>query len=343
MLAGKTLSEIAGLIEGTVTGNQGTLIFGVTNIEDAGPQDITFAVAPHLQKAEKSAAAAVIIPRGASFSRAKPAIAVDNPRAAFARVLELFTPAPLIERGVHPAAVIAGSAQIGANAAIMPLAVIDEEAEIGDGAVVYPHVYIGRGCRIGKDCLIYANVSVYAGCQIGDRVIIHSGAVIGGDGFGYVDIGREHRKVPQVGNVVLGDDVEIGCNACIDCGTTGSTLIGKGTKIDNLVHVGHNDVIGENCLLIAHVGISGSVRVGSNVTFAGQSATVGHIKIGDNCVFGGRAGIISDVPDNSVYAGFPAQPHKDWLRQEALQRKLPEFFRRLRELETQVKELGRKK
>jgi UDP-3-O-[3-hydroxymyristoyl] glucosamine N-acyltransferase len=209
--------------------------------------------------------------------------------------------------------------------------------------VIYPHAYVGRGCKIGRDCLIYSNASVYAGCQIGDRVTIHSGAAIGGDGFGYVDIGRERRKVPQVGNVVLGDDVEVGCNACIDCGTTGSTLVGKGTKIDNLVHVGHNDIIGENCLLIAHVGLSGSVRVGNNVTFAGQAATVGHIKIGDNCVFGGRAGVISDVPDNSVYAGFPARPHKDWLRQEALQRRLPELFKHLRELEAKVEKLAGKK
>ena len=174
---------------------------------------------------------------------------------------------------------------------------------------------------------------------MGDRVILQSGSVIGGDGFGYITQNGKHSKVLQTGNVVLQDDVEIGNNTCIDRATVDSTIVGKGTKIDNLVHLGHNDVLGENCLVVAHVGISGSVTVGNNVTFAGQVGTVGHITIGNNCVFGGRTGITNNVPDNSVMGGFPAMPMKEWLRQEANMRKMGDMLKRVKALEKELAEL----
>lgn len=335
----KSLGEIAKLIDGKLIGDPDVMIYGATNLEDAGEQQITFAVAPYLDKAQKSFAAAFILPSDIETTFSKPVILVDNPRVAFAKVLEMFSPLLEVKKEIHSSAFVASSAKIGKNVAIMPYAFVDEDCVIGDGVIIYPHVYIGRGTKVGSGSIFYSNVSIYANCQIGDRVILHSGAVIGGDGFGYVTIEGKHRKVPQVGNVVLGDDVEIGCNSCVDCGTTGSTFIGNGTKIDNLVHVAHNDIIGENCFLVAHVGISGSVKVGNNVTMAGQVATSGHITIGDNCVFAGRSGITRDVPSNSVYAGFPARPHKEWLKQEVMQRKLPEMFKKLNELEMKLKKL----
>ena len=227
--------------------------------------------------------------------------------------------------------------------AILPFAYVAEDAEIGDNTVIYPHVYVGRHTKIGADCTLYSNVTVREDCVVGDRVILQAGCVIGGDGFGYITANGKHTKVLQTGNVVLGDDVEIGCNTCIDRATVDSTVIGKGTKIDNLVHVGHNDIIGENCILVAHVGISGSVTVGNNTTFGGQAATAGHLKIGSNCTFAGRTGIISDVPDNVVWAGFPAQPHVDWLRQTANERKLGAALKRLRQLEKTVEALEKGK
>ena len=341
-MTGKTLGEIARIIGGELKGDSDVVISGITNIQDAGANDIIFAVPPNIENAAKSLAAAVIVPKDADVLFEKPYIKVENPRAAFARLLELFTPSPKVQRGVHELSHVAKSAVIGKNVAIMPFAFIDEDAVIGDDTIIYPHTYIGRSVKTGKNCIFYSNISIYADCEIGNNVIIHSGSVIGGDGFGFVTVGQKHTKVPQIGNVIVHDDVEIGCNTCIDCGTTGSTIIGKGTKIDNLVHVGHNDVIGENCFLVAHVGISGSVKVGNNCTFAGQAATVGHITIGNNCTFAGRSGITSDVPDNSVYAGFPAKPHKEWLKQEATQRRLPSLIKKIQELEKKLHQIESK-
>lgn len=223
--------------------------------------------------------------------------------------------------------------------AIQPFAVVEEDAEIGDGTVIYPHVYVGKRVKVGENCTLYPNCTIREDCVLGNRVILQSGAVIGGDGFGYITQNGKHSKVLQTGNVVLQDDVEIGNNTCIDRATVDSTIVGKGTKIDNLVHLGHNDVLGENCLVVAHVGISGSVTVGNNVTFAGQVGTVGHITIGNNCVFGGKTGITNNVPDNSVMGGFPAMPMKEWLRQEASVRKVGEMLKRVKALEKELAEL----
>jgi UDP-3-O-[3-hydroxymyristoyl] glucosamine N-acyltransferase len=226
--------------------------------------------------------------------------------------------------------------QLGDNVALMAHVVIDERAVIGDNVVIYPHSYIGTATVIGQDSLLYPNVTVREDCHIGQRVIIHSGAVIGSDGFGFVTIDERHRKVPQVGNVVIEDDVEIGANAALDRATTGSTIVRRGTKIDNLVHISHNDIIGEDCLLVAQTGISGSVTVGNNVIFAGQSGSAGHLQIGDNCVFAARSGITGDVPAGSFYAGFPARPHREWLRGKGAMSKLPEYQKKIRELAKQL-------
>lgn len=338
----KSLGEIAKLIDGKLIGDDKLIIHGATNLEEASENEITFAVPPYIDKAEKSMAAAIILQDNVDVNFSKPVILVENPRIAFAKVLEVFSPVFDVKREIHKTAIVSGKVDIGKNVAIMPYVIIEDDCVIGDDVIIYPHVYIGKGVTIGNGSIVYSNVSIYANCIIGQRAILHSGAVIGGDGFGYVTIEGKHRKVPQVGNVVLGDDVEVGCNSCVDCGTTGSTIVGNGTKIDNFVHIAHNDIIGENCFLVAHVGISGSVKVGNNVTMAGQVATAGHITIGNNCVFAGRSGITRDVPDNSVYAGFPAKPHKEWLKQEVMQRKLPDLFKKVTELEKKIKYLEEK-
>ena len=331
----KTLREIADLIDGVLLGDGDIEITGVTNIEDAAATDIAFAVAPHLDKAAQSLAAAVIIP-SAITEFGKPAIRVENPRVAFVSLLQLFTPQIAVEPGVHAAAVVGKDVSIGENVSIMAYAVIADNVKIGNNTIVYPHTYIGNNVTIGSGSLIYPNVTVNEGCHIGNQVIIHSGAVIGSDGFGFITVGGRHQKVPQVGNVLIEDDVEIGANVTIDRATTGSTIVKRGTKIDNLVHLAHNVVIGENCFLVAQTGIAGSVKVGNNVTFAGQSGSAGHLTIGDNCVFAARSAPISDVPSGSFYAGFPARPHREWLRSEASTNKMPDLIKKVRDLEKRL-------
>lgn len=334
----KQLAELAELLNGKVLGDGAIEVTGVTNIDDAGTGDITFAVPPHLEKAGNSKAAAVVLPDSVT-EYSKPAIVVSNPRLAFTRLLELFTPSQKVERGVHATAVVGTNVKLGNNVALLPYTVIADNVEIGDNTVIYPYSYIGHSSRIGSDSLIYPNVTVRENCQIGNRVILHSGAVIGSDGFGFVTVEKRHRKVPQVGNVILEDDVEIGANVAIDRATTGSTVVKAGTKIDNLVHLAHNVVIGENCFLVAQTGIAGSAKVGNNVTFAGQCGSAGHLTIGDNCVFAARAAAISDVPSGSFYAGFPARPHREWIKGEAAVSKVPDLIRKVRELERRLSEL----
>lgn len=337
----KTLQEIADLVHGVLLGEGNIEISGVTNIEDAGENDVTFAVPPHLEKAIQSKAAAVIIPDSVTeFS--KPAIRVANPRMAFTRLLEIFTPPLAVERGVHPAAVIGNNVVLGKNVSIQAYAVIDDGAHIGDNTVIYPHCYVGVEAHIGSDSLLYPNVTVREKCQVGSRVILHSGAVIGSDGFGFVTAEGRHVKVPQVGNVVVEDDVEIGANATLDRATTGSTIVKKGTKIDNLVHLAHNVVIGEHCFLVAQTGIAGSAKVGNYVTFAGQSGSAGHITIGDRCIFAARSAPINDVAAGSFCAGFPARPHKEWLRGEAGIQKVPDLIKKVRDLEKRLQAMEEK-
>lgn len=338
----KTLREIAALVDGNILGEAELVVTGVTNIDNAGPGDITFAVEPHIAQAEVCRAGAVIVPRAVEVF-AKPAIRVDNPRAAFAKLLEVFTPPLKMERGVHPTAILGENVKVGNNVAILPYAVVADDAVIGDNVVLYPHTYVGQGVSIGDDTILYSSVTVREFCQLGRRVVIHSSTVIGSDGFGFITTKAGHEKVPQVGNVVIEDDVEIGAHVGIDRATSGSTVVKRGTKIDNLVHLGHNCVIGEHGIIVALTGLSGSTIVGDWVTFAGQCGTKGHLEIGDHCVFAARSGITADVTAGSFCGGFPARSHKDWLRGEAYQRKVPDLLKKVKELEKRLAELERAK
>ena len=339
----KTVRELAEFLHGKLENDAPELkVTGVNGLVEAGPQDISFAVPPHVEHCHLSKAGVMVL----GFDDPKlpdnrPVIRVENPRAAFAALLELFRHRAEVERVVSDRAYVAPTAKIGKNVAVMPLAYIDEGAEIGDGTVIYPHVYVGKNVKVGADCLFYPSSTIREGCVLGNKIVLQSGAVIGGDGFGYITdkTTGKHSFVLQAGNVVLEDEVEVGSNSCIDRATAGSTVVGAGTKIDNLVHLGHNDVLGKNCLVVAHVGISGSVTAGDNCVFAGQVGTVGHITIGNNCQFAGRTGITHNIPDNSVCAGFPAQPYKEWLKQEANLRKVGDLVKKVKELEKALAEL----
>ena len=334
-----TVTELARLIGGQIEGDGETLVEGVAGLQEAGPREITFAVAPYLDYLHLAKAAAIVVPSDAKVQTTAALIRVENPRSAFTELSTLFHPEPIREIGVHQGAIVCEGAEIDPTATIMPLAYIGPKAKIGAKSIIYPHVYIGDNVQIDECCIIYAGVVIRENCLIGKRCIIQPGTVIGSDGFGFTLVNGKHRKVPQIGKVILGDDVEVGANATIDRGTLGDTVVGNGTKFDNLVHLAHNVQTGENCLFVAFSGMSGSTIIGDNCTFGGQSATKGHLTIGDNCLFAGRTGITGNVESNSVMSGFPARPHREWLKQEAASHQLPQLLKRVKEMEKQLDSL----
>lgn len=336
----KNLREIAQLTGGELAGDGDLKISGLSNIPLSRAGDLTFAVPPHLDEAKTCAASALLIPFDTE-DFPKPAVKVQDPRAAFAKLLELFTPKLEIPVGISPKAQIGKDVKISDNVTIMPFAVIDDGAEIQSGAIIYPHVYIGQHVTIGADTVIYSSATVREFCKVGKRCVIHSSAVIGSDGFGFTTKDGIHTKVPQVGNVVIEDDVEIGAHVGIDRAAMGSTIIGHGTKIDNLVHIAHNCKIGANCLIVAQTGISGSTIVGDNVTFGGQVGTVGHITIGSNSIYAARSGISKNMPEGFFGAGFPIQSHSEWLKNQAALKKVPELLEKIRKLEQAIDKLSK--
>ena len=333
----KSLKEIAELIGGIIDPeNENIIITGLENIEGALRGDLIFAIEPHLDEAKTSKASAAIIPLETE-EFPLPSIRSADPKAAFAKLLQVFTPKLEIKTGISDKAHIGENVKIAEGVTVMPFAVVDDNAEIETGAIIYPHVYIGQFAKIGADTILYSSVTVREYCQIGKNCVIHPSAVIGSDGFGFTTKDGVHTKVPQVGNVIVEDDVEIGAHVGIDRAAMGSTIIGHGTKIDNLVHIGHNCKIGANCLIVAQTGLSGSTIVGDNVTFGGQVGTSGHLSIGSNSVFAARTGISKSMPEGSFCAGFPIQSHSDWLKTQAALRQLPELIKKVRQLESALK------
>jgi UDP-3-O-[3-hydroxymyristoyl] glucosamine N-acyltransferase len=270
---------------------------------------------------------------------ALPLLRVKNPRLAFARAIELFHVKPYLASGISDKASIGRNVALGAEVSIHPCAVVDDDARIGDRVTLYPGVYVGKGTVIGDDSVIHANASIGGKVTIGKRVIIHGGTVLGSDGFGFVTEGGRHHKIPQVGGVIIEDDVELGANCSIDRATLGNTVIKKGAKLDNQVHVAHNVTIGEHCLLAGQVGIAGSSTLGDYVVFGGQAGLSDHTTVGDRVMAGGKAVITRDVPPGQIIAGFNAMPVRDWLKVQAILPKLPELKRLLANLEKQVNEL----
>jgi UDP-3-O-[3-hydroxymyristoyl] glucosamine N-acyltransferase len=328
-----TAAEIARLLNGEVVGDGSVELGHFAPADGAQAGDLTFAEnEEYFTKAEQSAAAAVLVGKNVTSAK-KVLIRVANPRAAFARVLPLFFPEPVFAPGIHPTAVIASSAQVAATAHVGPLCVVGERARLGDRTVLQGGNHVGADCAVGDDTNLFPNVTLYARTQVGRRVRLHAGVVIGADGFGYVFDAGAHRKIPQVGNVVIGDDVEIGANSTVDRGALGSTVIGQGAKIDNLVQIGHNVVIGEHCIVVAQAGIAGSTKLGNYTVIGGQVGLAGHLKIGHRVSIGGQSGVMHDVPDGEKWFGYPAQPDRQYKRQILALQQLPELLRRVAALE----------
>ena len=338
----RTLSELAAELNGHLVGDGSVVIHDVAGIREALPGDITFiANSRYDAYLDETRASAVICARDTRSTRV-PVVLVENPYLAFQLAVRIFRPdhdrpAP----GIHPTAVVASDAELGQDVSVGAWSVIESGARIGDRAVIMPHGYIGPRAVIGAETHLYPRVTVREDCEIGARCVLHPGVVVGSDGFGFAfDQGRYH-KVPQVGNVVIGDDVEIGANTTIDRATTHSTRIGDGTKIDNLVQIGHNVVIGKHCIVVAQVGISGSTELADYVTVGGQAGLVGHITVGEGAMVGAQSGVTKSVAPHAVVTGYPAVPHGLWKRLQALLHKLPQLFQRLRDVEERMEKLER--
>lgn len=339
----RTLAEIAEFVGGQLCGDGSITIEGVSGIQEARPGEITFlANAKYLPLVDRTQASAIVVARDVQ-GLTKPVIRTDNPSLAFVRVVsflceeEVFRP-----QGIHPAAVVAKDAVLGKDVALGAYAVIEEGAVIGDGTVIYPHVYVGARTRIGANGLIYPNVSIRERVTIGDNVIIHSGAVIGSDGFGFVSLEGRHHKIPQVGTVEIGDDVEIGANVTVDRARFNKTVIARGTKIDNLVQIGHNVQIGADSIIVAQAGVSGSTTLGKNVTIAGQAGLVGHITVGDGAIVAAQAGVTKSVPEKTLVSGYPARPHGVARKVNACVQNLPRLYEQIFELKRRLEELENK-
>ena len=318
-----TLKELAEAIDAELTGDGSIVITGANTLEDAGPDQVSFLsnrlYAPQL---EVTRAAAVIVSKLMTHERVT-LLKTGDPYYAFSRAVVLL-------RGFrkHP------------HEGVSPKANIDPTATIGDGTVIYPGVFVGPRVRVGSNCIIYPNAVIYDDCIVGDRVIIHANATIGNDGYGFATHKGVHHKIPQIGNVVLEDDVEIGSNSTVDRAALGSTRVGAGTKIGPLVTVGHNVQIGPHGLIVAQVGIAGSTTIGHHVTVAGQVGITGHLRIGDNVMIGAQSGVIDDVPDQTKLLGSPAIPIHQARRAAVVYVQLPELNKRVKELEQQIEELG---
>ncbi|MBU4252900.1 MAG: UDP-3-O-(3-hydroxymyristoyl)glucosamine N-acyltransferase [Candidatus Omnitrophica bacterium] len=336
----KTLNEIAKLIDGQVIGNGDTLITGASGIREAAEGEITFlANSKYSPLMDKTHAAAIITSADAQGT-AKPIIITQNPSLAFVKIISMFTPDDAGHpRGIDYTVVMGKNVSLGKDVTIGAYSVIGDNVTLGDNVIIYAGCYIGHHTKIGNQALIYPHVSIRERIRIGSGVIIHSGAVIGSDGFGFVTVKGAHHKIPQVGTVEIGDNVEIGANVTIDRARFGKTVIGRGTKIDNLVQIGHNVAIGENTLIVAQVGIAGSVIIGKNVTLGGQAGLVGHIIVGDNAIVTGQTGVAKSVPPDTMVSGYPARPFMTTQRVNASLQNLPKLFNQVKELKIRIQEL----
>ena len=335
------LAEIAERIGGKLKGKGDIEIYGVAGLQEAKAGQISFLASPkYKQFLESTQAAAVILPLADENNLKISSILHPNPYYAFARVVKLFYPEKRkYPAGAHPTAIIGQQVKLGQNVYIGPYCVIEDQVEIKDNCTIQAGSFIGQKCQLAEEVYLYPRVTIYHDCVIGQSVIIHSGAVIGSDGFGFAYEKGKYHKIPQIGNVIIEDEVEIGANCTIDRAALGTTRIGRGTKLDNLVHVGHSVEIGENSILVAQVGIGGSTKIGRQVTLAGQAGLVGHIDIGDFVTVGAQGGVTKSIPANTTVSGYPAREHRKAKRIEACLSNLPDYVERIKELEKEIAKL----
>ena len=331
---GQTVQSLADHVGGRVEGQGGLIINRAATLSEAQAGDVSFLANPRYEKQLKTTKASVVVVDEAAVANGQTLIRSSDPYYAFRQIMVLLhghrnhPPAGVSER-----ARVAQSARLGEGVTIHDFVSIMDQAEIGDQTQIYPNCTVGPGTRIGKKCIIYPNVTIYDGCRIGDRVTIHAGTVVGVDGFGYATHDGAHHKFPHIGTVVIENDVEIGANCAIDRGTMGDTVIGRGSKISNLVAIGHNVRIGPHCLLVAQVGIAGSTTVGEYCLFGGQSGVIGHVRIGDRVKVGGQAGVLNSVADDQSVTGTPAIELSLAKRTFASIKHLPEFRRKIRQFD----------
>lgn len=331
-----TLSEIAARVGGEVRGDPGRAIRGVQPLDTAGPDDLSFLAHPRYRGAAAASRAAALLVRRDTDLAGRDLLLVDQPYSALAEVIGLFHP-PIAPSGrVSPLASVDAGARLGRDVTIAPFAVVGAGAVIGDGAVLMAGVAIGDGAAVGAGTVLHPRVVIYPGCVVGARVVIHAGAVIGSDGFGFGEEAGGRAKIPQVGIVRVEDDVEIGAGTTIDRATFGSTVVGRGSRIDNLVQVGHNVEIGPGSVLVAQSGIAGSTRLGAGAILAGQAGVAGHLRIGAKAIVGAKSAALADVADGAFVVGHPAVDHREWKRAQAVLRRLPDVLRRLQALEARV-------
>jgi UDP-3-O-[3-hydroxymyristoyl] glucosamine N-acyltransferase len=338
-----SLREVAEVVGGRVVGDARRVVARLAPLDEARPEDLSLLAHPRYRDQARGSAAGALLVREGLEIEGRDQVVVKDPHLGLVALLPVLHPEPPAASGVSAAAVIAPGARIGEGAFVGPCAVVESGAVIGKSSVIGAGCYVGEGSTIGEACVLHPNTTIYRGCALGDRVIVHSGTVIGSDGFGYATAGGEHHKVPQVGGVTIEDDVEIGAGVTIDRGSIGTTVVGRGTKIDNLVQIGHNVRIGPGCLIVAQVGISGSTRIGAGTVFAGQSGAAGHLVIGSGAVVASKSAVYDDLPDKAFVAGIPAMDHRVWKKAQALYARLPEMRRRLLALEELVAGKGKKK
>lgn len=332
----ESLGDLAARVGATVVGNPDREITGVRTLKEAGPGDLAvYHNRRYLGEAKISRAGALLVGEPDHFP-GRDLLVCAEPYLALVEILELFFPVCRPQPGIHRTAVVAPSVSLGADVTVGPHAVLEEDVVIGDRVIVGPGCVLGAGVQLGDDTTLHANVVIERSCRVGAQCVLHAGVVVGSDGYGFATAEGVHRKIPQVGIVVIEDDVELGANVCVDRGSLGETRIGRGTKVDNLVQVGHNVQVGEHCLLVAQVGISGSTELGRHVVMAGQSGAVGHVHLGDGTVVTAKTGVTEDTAPGEMVSGFPSRPHRDWLRALSNLYKLEGLRRRLAELERRM-------
>jgi UDP-3-O-[3-hydroxymyristoyl] glucosamine N-acyltransferase len=338
-----TAGEIAAALGSALEGDANVAISGVATLESAQPHELSFVANPkYLPYLHRTRAGAILVPEAlaASVPEGIARILVDDPHVAMYEALRLIYPPRPAGAEVHATAVVESTAQLGEGVSVGPYAVIGARVRIGAGSTIGAHAVIGDDCEVGEGCTVHPHATLNEGVTLGARCLIHSGARLGREGFGFVWHEGAHRRVPQVGRCILGDDVEIGANSTVDRGSIGDTVVGSGTKIDNLVHLGHNVRVGRHVIIIAQVGVSGSTTIGDGAVIGGQAGVIGHADIGAGARIGGQAGVIGDVPPGATYSGYPARPHREALRGQGMVARLPDLMRRVRDLEQSLSRAG---